>query len=218
MNVLITGSTRGFGRSLAVAFVKGGHAVVLHGRSEARLAETNAELQTFNSRGVLAQVLGDVRDPETHKRIAAVAAQEQVDCLVNNAGVYEGTVEAIIQTNLLAPIQIISAIYHHFRCLGHGQIININSLAAKGFNDQEAVYAASKWGLHGFSGSFKYAARRDNVGVLDVYPGAMRTDMMDECSGKEQMIDPDEAAQLIVAAVSVEPASLRVTELEIGRR
>lgn len=218
MNVLVTGSTRGLGRALVRAFVKAGHPVVIHGRDEKRILDVQEEMIGLNARSVLATVCGDIRESTTHRLIAAAATDAKVDCLVNNAGIYEGSTEDIIRTNLIAPIQVICAIYPHFRILGHGLIVNINSLTAKGFNDKEAVYAASKWGLHGFSGSFKYAARRDNVGVLDVYLGAVRTDMTDERPGKEQMIDPDDAARVIVAAVSTEPSSLRVTELEIGRK
>lgn len=216
MNVLVTGSTRGLGRALACAFVRAGHNVVLHGRSEAALSYVVAEADDINARAVIGRVIGDVCDPETWKRIAEAAVEHNLDCVVNNAGDYEGPVERIIQTNLIAPIQIICAVYPHFQRRGRGMIVNINSLAAKGYNDAEAVYTASKWGLRGFSGSFKYGARRDGISVLDVYLGAMRTDMTEERPGREKMIDPDEAAARIVAECS-RGQSLLVNEIEIGR-
>lgn len=216
MNVLVTGSTRGLGRALVCAFVKAGHSVVLHGRSEAALSYVASEINDINSRAVIGRVVGDVCDPETWKLIAAASVEFNIDCLVNNAGAYEGPAERIVQTNLIAPIQLICAVYPHFKQRGRGMIVNINSLAAKGYNDAEAVYTASKWGLRGFSGSFKYGARRDNVSVLDVYLGAMRTDMTEERPGREKMIEPDEAAAWIVGECA-RGRSLYVNEIELGR-
>jgi short-subunit dehydrogenase len=216
LKVLVTGSTRGLGRALVCAFARAGHSVVLHGRSESALSHVAAEVDDLNALAVIGRVQGDVCDPGTWNRIAVAAAQADLDCLVNNAGDYEGPADRIIQTNLIAPIKIICAVYPHFQLRGRGMIVNINSLAAKGYNDAEAVYTASKWGLRGFSGSFKYGARRDNVSVLDVYLGAMRTDMTEERPGREKMIEPEEAAARIVGECS-RGRSLLVNEIEIGR-
>ncbi len=161
-------------------------------------------------------VVGDIRYPLTLRALVDFATEGGLDILINNAGIYSGEPETIIQTNLSAPIKLTLLLYPIFKAQGSGLIVNINSLAGKVFNDQEAVYCASKWGLRGFMGSFKYEARKHGVNVLDVYLGAMKTDATKNRAGWENFIDPDEAADQIVRLCG-DGKTLAVTEVEISR-
>jgi short-subunit dehydrogenase len=222
MNLLITGSSSGLGHSLAMTFAKTGHRVILHGRDEQRIAEMRLAIGRLG--GECEAVLGDLRDEKTLADLFAAALHWEIDILINNAGVYydqpisETTphiLEATIRTNLIIPIRLALLVYPIFCAKGSGLIVNINSLAGKGFNSAEAVYCASKWGLRGFMGSFRYEARKHGVGVLDVYLGAMRTMMTEGRDGTK--IDTDEAAVVIYKACTAY-SSLHVNEIEIGRR
>lgn len=216
MNVLITGSSRGLGRSLALAFAKAGHALILNGRDAERLNGVYLEIKENQSRGGVAIIMGDIWRPETIDDLARAAEHAGIDILVNNAGVYAGTTREIITTNLIAPIRLTLAIYPGMVARGGGLIVNVNSLAGKTFNADEAAYCASKWGLRGFMGSFKYEARKHGVNVLDVYLGAMKTEATKDRAGWDSFIDPDEAADQIVRLCGA-GKSLAVTEIEIVR-
>lgn len=223
MNVLITGSSSGLGHSLAMTFAKTGHRVILHGRDEQRIAETRLEIGRLG--GECEAVIGDLRDEKTLAELFATALRWKIDILINNAGVYcnqpiseisPDAIEATIRINLIIPIRLALLVYPIFCAKGHGLIVNINSLAGKGFNSTEAVYCASKWGLRGFMGSFRYEARAYGVGILDVFLGAMRTPMTADRAG-QPMIDTDEAAVVIYKACTAY-SSLHINEIEIGRR
>lgn len=223
MNVLITGSSAGLGRSLAYAFTTKHNSIILHGRNEKRLTEILSDLQSNGK--IVDLVIGDLSDARTINELYSTALMRDIDILINNAGQYfwgrpEETptyiLEDIIQTNLLAPIKLTLAIYSIFKAKGHGLIININSLAGKTFNDKESAYCASKWGLRGFMGSFKHAARKDGIGILDVYIGAMKTGMVCPRENENLMLDPDDVAKAIVDLCDSYP-NLRLNEVEIGR-
>lgn len=219
-DILITGSSAGLGRELALTFARKSHGVVIHGRNEARLNALQKEIEGLPAD--VRAVRGNLSDPLTITALVRAAQDMEVGVLINNAGEYlscpsddivDDDLERVLDTNLLAPIRLTLAIYPLFKVRRRGLIININSLAGKGYNDREAVYCASKWGLRGFMGSFKFEARKAGVGVLDVYLGKMKTDMSGNQPGA---IDPAEAAQLIYG-LWLDYPTLRVTEVEIGR-
>jgi short-subunit dehydrogenase len=212
MNILITGASRGLGRALALAFAEAGHALILTGRDRERLQDVALEITNVD----YDLVYGDIRDDATMEALEALAREKGLDILVNNAGVYLGAPVDIVETNLLAPIILTLAVYPGMVERGHGLIVNINSLAGKIFNDQEAVYCASKWGLRGFMGSFKYEARKHGVNVLDVYLGAMKSGASLSRAGCASFIDPDDAAYQIVKLCENTNSSF-VSEIEIVR-
>lgn len=216
MKVLITGSSNGLGRSLAWKFAQPGNTIILHGRNESRLEVFEKVLR--EDRGVIAEtVLGDIREADTIQRLWEAGEKHRIDILINNAGIYDGPLVDIIAINLLAPLVLTQGIYPMMKRRKSGLIVNINSLAGKTFNDKEAAYCASKWGLRGYMGSLRYAARQHGIGVLDIYPGAMQTDMTLDRPGYDDMMDPDEVADVIYHACRDYP-TLRVNEIEIGRR
>lgn len=225
MNVLITGSSNGLGRCLAWKFAQPGNTVILHGRNEARLTAFCSLLnEDYGTKAEM--VIGDIRSEITLSKLYSAALRNDIDVLINNAGVYQhgdpgkispDELDAVIETNLIAPIRLALLCYPIMAAKGSGTIVNLNSLAGKTFNDKEAAYCASKWGLRGFMGSFRYEARKRGVGVLDVYPGAMQTDMMLGRPGYDDMMDPDEVADVIVGLCRANYDTLRVNEIEIGR-
>ncbi len=133
---LITGSSRGLGRSIAEYALQAGKNVVLTARKPAAVADL---VEKYPQQAI--SVALDVTDPAAIKR-AVLAAEKHfggVDVLVNNAGyayraaIEEGeweNVEALYQTNLFGPIQLIRAVLPHMRAQKKGSIINFSSIAA----------------------------------------------------------------------------------------
>jgi 3-oxoacyl-[acyl-carrier protein] reductase len=216
LKVLITGSSNGLGRSLAWKFAQPGNTVILHGRNESRL-EVFERILREDRGAVVETVIGDICEADTIQRLWEAGKRHQVDILINNAGMHDGSITAILAVNLGAPILLTQGLYPTMKKRGSGLIVNINSLAGKTFNAEEAVYCASKWGLRGYMGSIRYEARQHGVGVLDIYPGAMQTDMKFGHPDYDSMMDPDEVAEVIYNACRDYP-TLRVNEIEIGRR
>lgn len=220
MNVLITGSSRGLGRALALEFAAAGYGVVIHGRDNEALANT---AQAVALRGTLLEVVeGDVLF--SRERIISAAKRIQVDVFVNNAAIYArgsflemetAEILDIIATDLTAPILLTHEIGEIMATRGSGIIVNINSTAGRIPNDMEVVYCAVKHGLAGFARSFHCEATRAGVRILDIYIGAMDT-AMSEGRDRPKLIRTDEVATVIVSACA-NYESLQVRELVIGR-
>ena len=201
--VLITGSSRGLGEALSFSFKERGYRVIDNNRTT-----------------------GNLLDPEMISILGYQACREGVGILVNNAGVYlnkpfdqmiEHEIEAVIRTNLIAPFLLTKAVWPSFKDLGGGMVVNINSLAGLFGGNGETVYAASKHGLTGFSKTLQFDGTRDNVRVLNLTVGAMRTDMSMNRPDWNKFIDPFELAELVVSLCK-ERKTLRITDITVARR
>lgn len=168
---LITGASSGIGAATASALAHSGCHLVLVGRDERRLSEVARR----TGGRVLRADLGERADVER------VAADQDVDLLVNNAGFgWEGGLEgmsaedvsALTAVNLTASVELTRRLLPAMIRRRRGHVVFVSSIAALGVHG-EAVYAATKAGLRTFAESVRYEA--PPVGVTTVLPGAVRT-------------------------------------------
>jgi short-subunit dehydrogenase len=222
--VLITGSSKGLGASLALEYSRNEYDVILHGRNEQRLAEVQSSV--LNNGVECEAVIGDITSDETLGRLAEIAEKRNVDVVVNNAAVYLNQsfsemdindFRDVIEVNLLAPVRLIKKMLPVFQSKKTGLIININSVAGNVSSAGESAYASSKHGLRGFSKSLQFDATKIGVSLIDVYLGAMQTQMTSDRPNSEMFIVPSEAADTIVR-LSRDYRSMKITEINIGRR
>ncbi|MBI1937701.1 MAG: SDR family oxidoreductase [Ignavibacteriales bacterium] len=222
--VLITGASKGLGEQLAKIFSKNNYNIIIHGRDIKRL---EALQEAVLKEGVECFIAaGDLKSIKTIYSLAETAEAKNIDILINNAAVYlkksltETSFEDyrnVIESNLLAPIFLIKQLFPFFERKGEGAIININSFAGKNGSDGESAYCASKHGLRGFTNSIQYDAVRAGIRIIDVYLGAMNTDMVNGRKDKEKCISTVEAADFIFKLCS-DYKSMRVNEIDLARR
>lgn len=222
--MLITGSSRGLGRSLSLAFASKGYNIILHGRDKDRL---NSLMKQVRMNNVDCRVvIGDISEEKTIDALTRCSEETNVDILINNAGVYlNKPVDAmssyefkkIIDVNLVAPVLLTKNIFELFKRKCSGLIININSIAGKKSSELESAYCASKHGLRGFMGAFQFEALKYNVPIINIYSGAMNTDMTSERGVAQKFIKTEEVAEFIYT-VSQNYSSMRVNEIEILRK
>jgi len=221
MTVMITGSSKGLGRSLALSFARNSYNVIIHGRNKKRLEEVEQSVKKWNVECDV--VMGHLSESRTIEKLAEIAWEKRIEVLINNAGIYSKNpiaeirdveIREVIETNLIAPMLLIKRLSWMFKSEWGGMIININSIAGKEPNFIEPVYCASKHGLRGFSSSLQW---HSNVRVIDVYPGAMKTDMSSGREDFNNLIEPDEVASVIFA-LSENYRSLKIKEITIGRK
>lgn len=222
--VLITGSSKGLGESLAVIFSKNKYNIILHGRDIVKLEEIKKQILYED---ILCDVVvGDILDNSTLTELARLSDSRDIDVFINNAAVYlrkpfnetsEDEIRNILDTNLIAPILLTKKIFPIFERKKNGLILNINSFAGKNAGEGESIYCASKHGLKGFMGSLQFDASRNSVRVIDVYLGAMNTQMVKGRKDIEKCIHTSEAADLIYK-LCVEYKSLRINEVDLLRR
>lgn len=185
---LVTGSSRGIGKAIALELARRGHALAVHYAGNQGAAEaTAAEARELGAKQVV--VMGaDLSSPQAaHKLVAdASTALGGLEVLVNNAGITRDTLlirmkdedwDLVIQTNL-------SAIFHTTREAiklmmrpRWGRVINISSVVGILGNAGQANYVAAKAGLIGFTRSVakEYATR--GITVNAIAPGFIESDM-----------------------------------------
>jgi len=188
-SVLITGSSKGLGEELALVFASNNHDVILHGRNKEDLAKV--EERVFKM-GVNCYILdGDLRLDKTIEELYKLAKEKDVSVLINNAGtdlelhgpdlklplngINDEQIDATLLTNLVATIKLTRRLYTLFLDKDRGTIININSLSGLEPQELRSIYCASKWGLRGFTDSFRLEAEKHNVRVLGIYPSRIKT-------------------------------------------
>ncbi len=189
---LITGSSRGLGRSLAEAVLAAGHSVVATARDTARLAglatRYGAQVRAF------AHDVTDARGAEEAIK-AATDAFGRLDVLVNNAGygdigpIEDTSVEAFraqIETNLFGVIYMTKAAIPVMRRQAAGHIIQISSVGGRVGAMGRAPYSAAKWGVEGFSEVLAKEVAPLGIKVTLIEPGGFRTDF----AGSSTTIDP----------------------------
>ena len=170
--ILITGASSGLGSYLANYFADKGHDLILAGRDENKLNDLTKKIQTNTS-----VMVGDLRNHFYLEELKDKFVEEGGTVLINNAGmtcpgvsIDELGVEEIldmIDVNLVAPFLLIKHLHKNL-----SYIININSMVGLEHKKFRTAYSASKWGLRGFSDSFRLET---NVKILDVYPTSIKT-------------------------------------------
>ncbi len=179
---LITGCSRGLGRSLAEAVIAAGDNLL----ATARDPETLADLVAGSDGRAVAQAL-DVTDEAAAKLsvAAAVASFGSLDIVVNNAGygnvapIEDTRIEdfrAQIETNLFGTIIVTKAAISLFRERRAGRFLQISSIGGRVGAMGRAPYSAAKFGVEGFSEVLAGEMKPFGVHVTIVEPGGFRTD------------------------------------------
>lgn len=175
--VIVTGSTTGIGRAIAVACAREGARVVVHGRDEERARVVAAGLGRDT-----AVVTADLADPAGAARVIDAAVQRfgRVDALVNNAalttradlaGTSAEVFDRIIAVNLRAPLLLIRAAMPHFRAAGRGAVLNIGSINAYAGARDLLPYSIAKGGLMTLTRNLADAHAHERVRVNQINVG-----------------------------------------------
>lgn len=184
---LITGASRGLGRTLAHFLASQGTDLILTARGEKDLDSVQRELSPLG--GEVVAIRGDVSSEE-HRQALVQTAESlgRLDILVNNASILGPspqpylldypleTFEQVLEVNLLAPLGLIQKVLPLLQATS-GMIVNISSDAAVGGYEGWGGYGASKAALDLVSRTLANELRDHKISVVSVDPGDMRTEM-----------------------------------------
>jgi len=184
---LITGASRGIGRSIAIEMAKAGACVAINYKSdEAGAKETLKLIRDANRYGIM--VKADVSEYEKARYAIdkTVSQLGKIDILVNNAGIgHVGLFidtditlwNKIINTNLIGAMNCCHNALKYMLPRQSGNIINISSIWGKNSASCESVYAASKGGLDAFTKSLAKELASSGIRINAIAPGVIETNM-----------------------------------------
>ena len=184
--VLITGASSGFGADAAYLFAREGAKVVLSARRLDRLQKLVDEIQARGGEALAIPV--DVANLEEIKLMvqSTLDFYGKIDILFNNAGFgrldwlenldMERDIKTQISVNLTGLIQVTHAVLPHMLERGEGHIINMASVASWTAAPLYSVYAATKFGVRGFSDALRREVRHLGIHVSGIYPGPATTE------------------------------------------
>ncbi len=184
---IVTGGSRGIGKSISQAFAAKGASVVVSSRKADRCEETAGEITVTG--GSALSVPAHMGDLDAVRNLVETTATEfgGIDIVVNNAanplmqGIGEITEEAwskALATNLQGPVFLVQEALGYLRACGRGSVINVSSAGAHMFSSGHLLYPVAKAGLEAATRSMAGSLAVDNVRVNAIVPGTIDTDMV----------------------------------------
>lgn len=189
---LVTGGSRGIGRSIALVLAEHGVKVAVnYAGSEAAAQETVARIAELGSEGIALR--GDVGNSEQAESLVKEVLNTwgRIDIVVNNAGITrdnlimrmkEEEFDQVIETNLKGVFNCLKAATRPMMKQRYGRIINISSVVGVTGNPGQANYSAAKAGVIGLTKASARELSSRGITVNCIAPGFIDTDMTRELS------------------------------------
>lgn len=221
---LITGASRGIGRSIAVALAREGLHVIVTGRDEKALEELKREIVT--DRGSCTYIVADLgKSAEIDNLVRLVTEiSGSLDVLIHSAGIARvGKVADLtpqdwyesLSVNLTAPF------YLSRKCLPYlmrnALIVFINSVAAKNSFPDWSAYSATKAGLAAFADVLRSEVQEKGIKVTSVFSASVDTPMQASLPYKwdrSKMLTPEQVAQIVLYCYR-QPRNVSVKNIDI---
>lgn len=207
---VVTGSSSGIGKAIALRFGAEGAKVVVTARRMARCEQT--VLQIVKAGGEAWAIQTDVADERQVERLIeeTVTHYGRLDILVNNAGVVAGgrfaetttqSFDEVMNVNLRGTFFCCRAGFKQMKQRGGGTIINMSSVAGVQAWAGTGTYSASKHGIMALTKSLADEGRSHHIKVSAICPGSVADDLVDaspEDILRSEKIDPFDVAEAAV--------------------
>lgn len=223
--ILITGASDGIDRSIALKLATQNTTLVLLGRDTEKLKSVQSECTYAGSKAEIHAF--DMNDPEARDtEIEKIKAVGTIDILINNAGIWHkstpledlspAVIEQIITTNLTSQILLTSSLVGDMK-EREAAIINIVSSAGMQGRAGRTAYAASKYGMRGFTEALRDETRDSLLRIGAVFQSGTNTQMFakaDEEMELDKYSKPEDLANVIVFMLT-RPPKLWMNEVHI---
>jgi 3-oxoacyl-[acyl-carrier protein] reductase len=207
---IVTGSSSGIGKAIALRFGEEGSTVVVAARRLDRCEQTAAQIRKRG--GEVAVIQTDVSDERQVDSLILETVNRfgRLDILVNNAGVVAGgrladtstkKFDEVLNTNLRGTFFCCRAGFQQMKKQGGGLIINISSIAGIQAWAGTSTYSASKHGIMALTKSLADEGRALNIKVSAICPGMVADDLVDASSEdiiKSEKINPFDIAETAI--------------------
>lgn len=215
---LVTGSSRGIGRAVALALASRGVDVVVNFRAREDAALEVVERIESLGRRALA-IRADIGDPSECASLVGETIESlgRLDILVNNAGIWAAglvenvipqTLENLMATNVKGAFYVTGPAVSFMKEAGWGRIVNVSSVIGVTGYPGDTMYSATKSAIFGFTKSLARELARYKITVNAIVPGFIETDMHIEIGedAREKILKsiplrrwgkPEEVAELV---------------------
>lgn len=222
-SAIVTGSSRGIGRSIAIALAQDGFNVVVNYSGNASKAEAVVEEIKALGQDSIA-IKADVSNMDEVKAMIdkTIESFGTVDCIVNNAGITRDNLAMrmkssefndVINTNLTGVFNVIQAATRQLLRQKSGTIINVSSIVASIGNAGQVNYVAAKAAVEGMTKTFAREFASRGIRVNAVAPGFIKSDMTNVLDEKlvehmksqiplGQMGEPEDVANMVAFLAS----------------
>lgn len=189
---LVTGSSRGIGRAIAIELAKKGyHVGINYSGNQEKAEEVVAEIEKLGQEAIAIKANVSL-EAEVKEMVKTVTKKwGRLDVLVNNAGITrdnllmrmkEEEFDQVIDTNLKGAFLCIKSVSRQMMKQRSGRIINISSVVGESGNPGQINYVASKAGVEGMTRTAAKELASRNILVNAVAPGFIETEMTDQLS------------------------------------
>jgi 3-oxoacyl-[acyl-carrier protein] reductase len=231
---LVTGASRGIGKSIALALAEAGADIAVNFNSNATAAEQTCEQIRAKGRKALS-VQADVSKTQDVDRLISTIEQQLGPplILVNNAGiaqlmppdkVTEEIFERFLRVNLTSMFLVCQRVIPAMRAAKWGRIINLSSIAAQTGGIIGPHYASSKAGILGLTRSYALNLAKEGITANAIAPGLIETDMAAGVPAdvrakipNDQVGTPDEVAQIAVLLAQNPRVTGQTLNINAGR-
>jgi 3-oxoacyl-[acyl-carrier protein] reductase len=207
---IVTGASRGIGRTTALTLASEQLQLVLVGRNRELLEDTGKEAEQRGSEVHI--IIADLTDPDTPEAIVdgCIKQYGKLDILINNAGIAEPNPiedtnmeqwERLMAINARAPFFICKAALPYLRKSDIPTIVNLSSVVGRKGYTYQAAYTASKHALLGFTKVLAQEVQDEGIRVHALAPGGVATGMamrMRPDLDESNLIHPQEIADIIL--------------------
>ncbi len=217
---VISGGSRGIGRSLAMVLARDGYDLAVCSRSEEKLAALVEEIEELYPQSKVHTFSCDVSRRKDLDSFAELVRSwtDRLDVLINNAGIFmmgklleeeEGQLEKMMLTNLYSAYHLSRALIPMMQQRKSGDVVNICSVASLKAYPGGGSYGISKHALLGFSRNLRIELKDQGIKVCSVMPGAVLTDSWSGANlPEERFIDVEDLAEVIGATLRMSPRSV----------
>lgn len=221
---VVTGASRGVGKELAMYVAKLGYIVILIAKNDLLLRKACQTITEESGRAVFFSL--DISDAEQVQVCINQIIQDygRIDLLINNAAILKrGTTEIsdehideLLKINLNGAIYVAKYVANQMKEQRQGYIMNISSLGGKVAQSFSGVYAASKFGLSGFSEALAKEMSTYGVKVTNICPSMIATEMAEGRKFKlNQMIELEDLSKTVGYLLSLSN-NATLTEIQIS--
>jgi NAD(P)-dependent dehydrogenase (short-subunit alcohol dehydrogenase family) len=223
---IVTGGSRGIGKSITLAFAREGAKVAIVGRDKSRAEEVTAQIESNGGSAIGLHADVSIEADVTHMVEQVLSKFGRIDILVNNAGVnlpyrrlVDLTVEEwnyVVGVNLTGPFLCSRAVLPSMISQHYGKIINISSIGGRKGAAGRIPYRPTKAAIINFTECLAAEVKEHNIDVNAICPGPVDTEMLREISkGSPGIADsPDQIAAVAIFLASNEGAVVTGTAID----